>query len=172
MIKNVCNALRKVFPYQEGVCISNTSVCSENESEELESCSEDVIIPEGVSEPVISFVKCFQENPKRFKLLRNSMGGLISSDGGSGNIYVLYILLDKKENIIYRYACNTQEDNNKDYIDVLRLINTNEGSFLISELSKVFKYREKRYQELLTQRKERSQKRLREKLTNIYKGEE
>ncbi|APC44270.1 hypothetical protein [Pseudoalteromonas phage PH357] len=177
MIKNVYNALRKVLPYQEGDCISNTSLSSENASEELESDSKEVIIPEGVSEPVISFVKCFQENPKRFKV-----GKAIVEDVFPHLKRDIFIIVDRFTDIKYAYA--DREDN------VMVVIEGTEPTFLPLTLKEISLCKEvlTRYNEdrskrvgerisrMETSKEDRrqkelesNQKRLREKLTNIYK---
>ena len=170
MIKNVYKTLRKVLPYQEGDCISNTPLSSENASEKLESDCKEVIIPEGVSEPVISFVKCFKENPKRFEIREVSPLVMQVKDNVLGRTYkcALYSYTEHACNATHSYLVAKQLCLKGD--KVLEFTHE-EGRFLVNSLRNVISSRQTRYNHLLTQRKERSQKRLREKLTNIYRGD-
>lgn len=68
MINNVCKALRSIFSWHKGDCTNDGVKSPQGASEEGELVFNEVNIPDDVSEPVISFVKCFRENPKRFKL--------------------------------------------------------------------------------------------------------
>lgn len=177
MIKNVYKALRKVFTYQEGDCIDKSVTSPQEASEEGESVFKEDNIPENVSEPVISFVKCFKENPKRFSLAK------LPFTWGYQSWYADYILTDKVKKLkyvgrVYGLWASTEKGlPYKVWVEYVvceegRLnLTEQEGMFLYEVLREVFTERQKRYDKLLSHRRQRPQEKLREKLTNIYKGD-
>lgn len=58
MINNVCKALKSIFAGKKGDCTNEGVKSSQKASEEGESTFNKDNIPDNVSEPVISFVKC------------------------------------------------------------------------------------------------------------------
>lgn len=102
-----------------------------------------------ISEPVISFVECVRKNPKRFK-----------------------VTLEETDNTDSRW--NIQDKLTKETHSILYVafskvgffgpsFTTNhEARYLFTEISKIYRGREKRYKELKNQRERR-------RLTKIYK---
>lgn len=179
MIKNVCKALRRIFSCEEGDCIDKSVTSPQGASDGLECFfKNNIIIPEGVSEPVSSFVKCFKENPKRFSLTD------LYSTQSYRTPYADYRLTDKVKKLkyvgrVYGLWVSTGKGlRHKGWVESVVCeegklnLTKEEGMFLYKVLREVFTERQNRYDKLLSNRRNRPQKLLREKLTKIYKGDD
>jgi|TARA_A100001391_G_scaffold199931_1_gene183722 hypothetical protein len=129
---------------------------------------DDSNIPDNVSEPVISFVKCFKENPKRFK-------------GYFGmNTEQVYSLEDKVTGIKYTYSLESYTELRPSITRIYSIVGSlninyeeleltfEESRFLVKSLRGIMQNRVAKRNKILEQRKQRTQKRLREKLTKFY----
>lgn len=119
-----------------------------------------------ISEPVISFLKCFKDNPKRFKA---SCGwytvemSMITTQ--------TYFITDKEKGIKYKYSAYPLKVELTDCIDVSKLLSHQEITHVISVFEAEFKDRQERYNQILKQRKQREIVKLRNRLTEIYQQE-
>ena len=116
-----------------------------------------------ISEPVISFLKCFKDNPKRFKV----SCGLYTVEM-SMNITQTYFITDKENGIKYKYSACPLRDERNDCIDARKLLSHQEITHVISVFEAEFKDRQERYNQILKQRKQRERVKLRNRLTKIY----
>lgn len=175
MIKNVCKVLRKVFSCEEGDCIGEDVTSSQGASEEgIFTFENNIIIPEDVSEPVISFVKCFKENPKRFKVSNTASEYIIEgcsdkvyynifTDLVTGDVFKGYYF-DLRELLgVYIY-----EGERKFALD----LSDNELKLLGEVITDYSWGRNIRKNRILQVRKDRVKRDIRKRLTKIYKGGE
>lgn len=111
-----------------------------------------------ISEPVISFLKCFKNNPKRFNI----------------RIYGEEVIAeDKKLSIVFIYS---EQFHNfipyeKQLVDLMDTITLEEFNFLKEEMRPYFEQREVRYEKILQFRRKRDSIKLRGYLTKVYQEE-
>lgn len=133
------------------------------------SCVEEDNLTEvinGIGEPVLSFVRCFKDNPKRFEI----------------NDYtdVVYIK-DTKAKFVYRYekSCDYNPPlyahcwwSAPDYKSIVanKVINCTEYNHITDSINKHFEDREKRLKGLKTLREQGKVDKLRKQLTEVYNG--
>lgn len=112
-----------------------------------------------IGEPVLSFVRCFKDNPKRFE---------VSFDFPTGYWYEdSYYLTDKKLNIIYSLG----NLGTTGCIHMDGVLNEKEQEYIKSVLSGYYQGRSYRYKELKRLRGDRLSNKIRKQLTELYKSD-
>lgn len=119
-----------------------------------------------IGEPVLSFVRCFKDNPKRFEI----------------NDYtnVVYIK-DTEAKIVYRYekSCDYNPPlyahcwwSAPDYKSIVanKVISCTEFNYITNSINKHFEDREKRLKGLKILREQGEVDKLRKQLTEVYNG--
>lgn len=116
-----------------------------------------------IGEPVLSFVRCFKDNPKRFEI----------------NDYtnVVYIK-DTKAKIVYRYekSCDYMYAHcwwsAPDYKSIVanKVISCTEYNYITNNINKHFEDREKRLKELKILREQGEADKMRNELMEVYNG--
>lgn len=119
-----------------------------------------------IGEPVLSFVRCFKDNPKRFEI----------------NDYtnVVYIK-DTKAKIVYRYekSCDYNPPlyahcwwSAPDYKSIVanKVISCTEYNYITNNINKHFEDREKRLKELKILREQGEADKMRNELMEVYNG--
>lgn len=120
----------------------------------------------GVGEPVLSFVRCFKDNPKRFEF--------------DTYINVVYVK-DTKAKIVYRYEKGSDYKGSlyvhcwraaPDYKRIVanEVISCIEYNHITDSINKHFEDREKRLKEFKTLREQGKVDKLRKQLTEVYNG--
>lgn len=133
-----------------------------------------LIIRLDISEPVISFMKCVENNPKRFEVNQYYTHSQNISLSGYIRPYQFeaFTIWDKEINrgwsIKGQFFYNPEEELNKKYEDAGFLTNT-EKSWLISEIRQVYNARVERYNQIINTRKQRRIRDERNRLKEIYK---
>ena len=116
-----------------------------------------------VSEPVTSFIKCFKDKPKRFKITEGT-----HSDPRLGYIFKEYTLIDKYNSESWFFTvsdfCGLRIPN-YDWLTI------GEEHELIKSFSSHFRKRRQRLDELKKKRRKIQSDRERQRLTKIYKEE-
>lgn len=114
-----------------------------------------------ISEPVISFVKCFKENPNRFKIQR----------GDYDLTFPEFSIEDKKTNESWKfniYSCG--------YAIVCPIssfpsfLTNQEVTYIYKQLKDVLRKRQEKLNSIRAIRAQRKHKAERERLTTIYRG--
>jgi hypothetical protein len=133
------------------------------------------IVKKDVSEPVLSFIKCVKNNPKRFEVNRyNSHASSMAM--GSYNIrpydFYAFTVWDKEINrgwfIKGQFFYAPGGDLSKKFEEATFLTDT-EKSWLISGIQSIYSARRDTYNEIIKSRKERNKLAQRNSLKEIYK---
>lgn len=119
-----------------------------------------------ISEPVISFLKCFKENPKRFRLGTRSVGSFYTSSYKRA----LFIDLKTKEkwNVTLRWYGSDLPTFD---IENVQWMTSDEKDLVSSTLRDYYIDRGLKLHTIRLERKARKVKKERDRLTAIYKGD-
>jgi hypothetical protein len=121
-------------------------------------------LPDGISEPVISFVQCVKDNPKRFSLLYK--GG----DYG----HEIYEVYDRTKLIGFTFSVirHWREGSLKFQVKMFNpFIATQEEAYIVSNLSYLFDISMKKRKLLKQLQQQRQHREVRNKLKEIYKND-
>ena len=147
--------ITKILNYFRTPVTDNVSYVGEDNSVEMIN---------GIGEPVLSFVQCFKDNPKRFEF----------------NTYtnVVYIK-DTKAKIVYRYEKDSDYKaplyahcwwTASDYKSIVanEVISCTEYNYITNSINKHFEEREKRLKELKILREQGKVDKVRNELMEVY----
>jgi hypothetical protein len=124
----------------------------------------DGVSEDGVSEPIISFVQCVKDNPKRFSLLYK--GG----DYG----HEVYEVYDRTKLIGFTFGVirHWREDSLKFQVKLFNsFVTTQEEAYIISNLSYLYDISMKKRELLKQLQHQRQHREVRNKLKEIYKND-
>lgn len=148
-----------------------------------EIIEQEVKVEDNIQEPVISFIKCFKENPKRFKItevpqvidgaihLRYNNREYMLTDSITLEVFTFKVYFDRtigcNGDVCENYSITSVKTNKDSELH----LSYEEGALLWSELHTIAnrKQAKDRYARIARARIEREIKAERERLTNIYK---
>jgi hypothetical protein len=148
-----------------------------------EGIEQDVKVEDNIQEPVISFIKCFKANPKRFKIreVPNVLGGVIYprynnweymlTDNLTLEVFTFTVYFDRtigcNGDVCENHYITSIKTNNESKLN----LSYEEGELLWSELHTIAsrKQAKDRYTRIAGARIEREIQAERDRLTNIYK---
>ena len=125
----------------------------------VKEAEENKLRPKNISEPIISFVRTVENNPKRFKIKRDCIN--ISSR------YYEYVLLDCKTKECFAFRVLWSYTSEVRY-RLPEYVTSDEKEYIIDSLTKVFQRKTERLSELREQRSKRKGEKERSRLKSIY----
>ena len=119
--------------------------------------------PKDISEPVISFVECVRNNPRRFKYAVFPV-----EDQGRYTCLEMYTLKDRVSGEIFTARRNRMYRYGETPWTFPAFVTKDEGDFLAEQLHIIFSGKKERLVRLKTLRKERTARVERDRLKSIY----
>ena len=116
-----------------------------------------------IGEPVLSFVRCFKDNPKRFRVDAYHEHMKIASGG-----HRLAQLTDKKLNKVY--TLGTTNIVSSGLVDMTGVLTEKEICYIVDTMLDYYTKRARRLSSIKQSRVKRDNSRLRKQLTEVYNG--
>jgi hypothetical protein len=130
----------------------------------LKDCEDAKLLPKNISEPVISFVECVRNNPRRFKLTESQT----TINPYRWTILRMYTLKDKFSGEVFTASRETDYRYGETTWKFPTFVTKDEGDFLAEQLPIIFSGKLKNLVRLKTLREERKTRVERDRLKSIY----